>query len=157
MRIAKVHRNPCVLAQLFVQCHLPALVVRHAPAHGLGNAQQFVGEALQDIGSAGGFEVRQLDQHHQPAGALNQGAYGAGVARSLDEIALPVPRELAVFNLWRAHVDAEHVGDFSTAVLPLAARHSLVVRVAQGGNQLFAQLPHRQGIDAVVDGLVRHA
>jgi len=101
-----------------------------------------------------GFELRQLDQHHQPAGAFHQGPDCAGIAFSLDEITFPVPGKLAVFDLGRAHMDAQHVGNLASAVLALAARQPLVVGVAQGGDQFFAQLTHGHGIDAVVDGFV---
>ena len=154
VRIAEVHRDAGAFAQLLVHGHLPALVVRHAQAHGRSNAQQLVGEGLQHVGGAGRFELGQLDQHDQSAGALHQGAHGAGVGRTLDEVALPVPRELPILDLGWANVDAEHVGYLAAPILPFAAWHSLVVGMAQSGNQFFAQLPHGLGIDAVVDGLV---
>ena len=50
VRVAEVHRYAGLLAELLVHAHLPALVVRHAQAHRLGNAQQLVREALQDVG-----------------------------------------------------------------------------------------------------------
>lgn len=54
-------------------------------------------------------------------------------------------------------MDAEHVGDLAAPVLSLAAWHTLVVRVAQGGDELTLELAHGLGVNAVVDGLVRHA
>jgi hypothetical protein len=38
-----------------------------------------------------------------------------------DQIALPVTGELAVLNLGRAHMDAEHVGELAALIQPLAA------------------------------------
>ena len=154
VRIAEVHGNAGLLAQLLVHGHLPALGLRHAQPHRLRNAQQLVREGLQDVGGTGGFELRELDQHHQSAGALDQGPHCTGIAFPLDEIFFPVPGELAIFNLWRAHMDAQHVGDLASAVLAFATRQSFVVGVAQGGDQFLAQLAHGHGIGAVVDGFV---
>lgn len=68
-----------------------------------------------------------------------------------------MPRETSFFNLWRALVNAEHVRDMPPAIFAFAARQSLVVRMAQGSDQFFTQLPNWLGIDALVDGLVRYA
>ena len=38
--------------------------------------------------------------------------------------------------------------------MTFAARHTLVMGLAHAGDQLFAQLADRLGIDTVVDGLV---
>jgi hypothetical protein len=121
---------------------------------GLGNVHQLVGEGLHHMGRAGRLVLGQLDQHHQPAGALDQGPHSAGISRALDQITLPVPWELAVLNLGRAQVDAQHLWDLPTPVLPLAARHSLVVCLAHAGDQLALEFAHGLGIDAVVDGFV---
>ena len=74
VRIAEAHRYAGLLAELLVHGHLPALGLRHAQQHRPCNAQQLVCEGLQDVGSTGGFKHRELDQHHQPAGALHQGS-----------------------------------------------------------------------------------
>ena len=74
VRIAEAHRYAGLLAGLLVHGHLPALGLRHAQQHRPCNAQQLVCEGLQDVGSTGGFKHRELDQHHQPAGALHQGS-----------------------------------------------------------------------------------
>ncbi len=154
MRVKEVHRNARAFAQLLVHGHLPPLVVRHALAHGRGDSQQLVREGLHHVGCTGGLELGQLDEHEQPAGALDQGAHRTGVGRPLDQVTLPVPGELPIFNLGRAQVDAHHVRDLTPAVLPLAARHAFVMRVAQCGDQLSLELAHGLGVDAVVDGLV---
>lgn len=51
--VAEVHGDTGFLSQLLVQRHLPALVVHHAQAHGLSDAQQLVAEGLQHGGGAG--------------------------------------------------------------------------------------------------------
>jgi hypothetical protein len=73
------------------------------------------------------------------------------MSTALDEVALPVAGELPILNLRRAHMDAHHVRDLTSAVLSFAARHALVVGLAQGGDQLA----HGLGVDAVVDARVR--
>lgn len=114
-------------------------------------------KACSTVAALAGLGVRQLDQDQQPAGALDQSTYCAGIAGALDEVAFPVAGELAVLHLGRAHVNAEHVGHLAAPVLALAARHALVVGVAQAGDQVLAQFAHGLGIDAVVNGFVRHA
>jgi hypothetical protein len=99
VRVTEVHREARGFGQLFVPGHLSSLVVRHALAHGHRNTQQLVRERLKHVGCTGWLGVRQLDQHDQPTGALDQGSYRAGVAFTLDEVTFPVPWELPVFNL----------------------------------------------------------
>ena len=99
----------------------------------------------------------QLHQHQQPAGALDQRAHGTGVGGTFDQVALPVAGELAILDLWRSDMNAEHVWNLASPVLALAAWGALVVGLAQAGDQLALELAHGHGIDAVVDGLVRHA
>lgn len=121
---------------------------------GWAMAHNFVSEGLQHIGRAGRLGLRQLVQHEQSTGAFNQGAHGAGVTFAFDEVSLLVAWKLAVLDLGRAHMDAQHVGDLAAPVLALAARCALVVGLAQGGDQLHAQLAHGLGVDAVVDYFV---
>jgi len=101
--------------------------------------------------------VGQLDQDQQPAGALDQGTHCASIALALDEVAFPVTWKLAILHFGWTQVDTEHVGDLATPVLALAAWYALVMGVAQAGDELLAKLTHGLGIDAVVDGFVRHA
>jgi hypothetical protein len=63
--------------------------------------------------------------------------------------------ELAVFDLGRAHVNAEHLGDLSTAILPLVARYPFVSGMAQGDDELTLELAHGLGID-LTSGHRRH-
>lgn len=157
VRVAEVHRNAGVGRQLLVARHLQALVVGQSLAHWLSNAIELVREGLQHAGRAGRLGGRQLDQHQQPAGALDQRAHGAGVARPLDQVTLPVAGELALGHLGWAHVNAEHVRDLPAPILAFAARGAFVSGLTQAGYQLALELAHGLGVDAVVDGLVRHA
>ncbi len=109
VRLTKVHLNASVMAQLVVQVHLTTFVVGHTLAHVLCNAEQLVCKALEYVGRTSGLGLWQLDQHHQAAGALNQGAHSAGVGRTLDQVALPVTRKQAVLYVGWAKVSAEHV------------------------------------------------
>ncbi len=154
MGVTKVDRDTGAFAQLLVHRHLTALVISHAQAQGQSNAQQLVREPLQHIERTGWFDLGQLDQHQQSAGALHQRAHGAASGFALDEVTFPVARELAVFNLRRAHMDADHVRNLAPAVLPFAARHALGVRLAQRFDQITLELAHGLGVDAVVDGFV---
>lgn len=62
---------------------LSALTVRHALAHGCGNAQRLVRCGMQHVGGAGRLELVQLHLHHLAAGALDLGAHRAGVGCAL--------------------------------------------------------------------------
>ncbi len=84
--VTEVHRHARVGGQLLVQRHLLALVVRHALPHGLCNSKQLFCKGLHDMGSTGGLELRQLYQHKQAAGALDQGAHSSCIASTLDEL-----------------------------------------------------------------------
>ncbi len=68
-----------------------------------------------------------------------------------------MPRKMAILDLWRADMDAQHVGSLASAVFACASGQSFVVGLTQGGDKRLTQLAHGHGIDAVVDGLVRHA
>ena len=48
----------------------------------------------------------------------------------------------------------DHVRNLPPAVLPFAARHALVVRLAQRFDQITLELAHGLGVEAVVDGFV---
>ena len=137
-----------------MQRHRFALVVGERLAQALGNGAQLVSEGLQYIDRAGGLGMRQLDQHEQSAGTLDQSANGTGVTLAFDEITLPVTWKLAVFDLGWAHMDAEHVGNLPTPVLALAAQRALVASLAQVGDQFLAQFAHRLSVNAVVEGFV---
>lgn len=50
-------------------------------------------------------------------------------------------------------MDAEQVGDLTAPALPRAARHTLVARLAQGGDALTFESAHGLGVDKVLDGL----
>ncbi len=51
-------------------------------------------------------------------------------------------------------MDADHVRNLSPAVSPFAARHALIVRLAQRFDQITLELAHGLGVDAVADGFV---
>ncbi len=51
-------------------------------------------------------------------------------------------------------MDADHVRNLAPAVLPIAAMHALVVRLAQRFDQITLEFTHGLGVDAVVDGFV---
>lgn len=154
MRIAKVHSHAGVVGQLFVQRHLFALVVGERLAHGLSNVAKLVRKDFQHISRAGKLWMRQLDEHEQSAGTLDQSAQGTGVALVFDEVSLPVAGKLPVLDLWRAHMDADHVRNLAAPVLAFAGWRAFIAGLAQVGDQFLEQLAHRLSEDAVVDGFV---
>jgi hypothetical protein len=152
MGLTKVHHDNRAFAHFLVHRHLQTLVKSHAQAQRQINAQDLVSEPPQHIERTGWFDLRQLDQHQQSACAPHQRAHCAAVDFTRDEVAFQVAQELTVFNLRRAYVDADHVGNLSPAILPLAARHALVVRLAQRFDPITLELAHGMRVDAVVDG-----
>ncbi len=151
VRVTEVHHHAGVGRQFGVACHLLALVVCQRLAHGFGDAAQLGRETFQ---GRGGRRIGQLDQHHQAGAALEQNAHGRAVARTLDEIALPVAGEGPVVGLGWAHMDAQQIGHLAPAVLAPAAWYALGLGAAQTGDQVFAQLALGHGVDAGVDALV---
>ena len=72
------------------------------------------------------------------------------------EIAFPMPGHHAVLDLWRAHVDADHLRDLAAPVNTACTRQAGASALTQTGNELAAQLSPWQGIDGGVDRFVRH-
>src|SRR5574337_329864 len=155
--VAEVDLHTGVFAEPGVLGHLAPSVVGQALAHGLGYCVELVGEFLQHMRRSRWIGVGELDQHHQARGALDQRANGAGVVRTLDEIALPVAWQLAILDLGRAHMDAQQILYLPTPILALGAGPALGMGHAQARQQLLLELSARLGIDAGVDALVRHA
>src|SRR5690606_1443318 len=76
-----------------------------------------------------------------------------GVGLALDQIAFPVARHQPVFDLRRAHMDADHVGNLAAPIHTPRARSARRLALAQADDQFLAQLTDRQGIDRVIDRL----
>ena len=83
--------------------------------------------------------------------SLNQRANGRRIARTLDQIALPMARHDAVFDFWRAHMDAGHVRNAAAPICTPSARSPTLAGLAQAGDQLGTQLTARHGVKRGVD------
>ena len=112
-----VHGNAGLLAELLTHGHLPTLVVRHAQAHRLCNAQLLVREGLQDVAGLNSGSLTSLTSIHVRSTNI---LTALALPSPLDEITFPVPGELAVFNLGQAHMDAQPVRYLASTVLALA-------------------------------------
>src|SRR5690606_21227318 len=154
MGVGEVHRYARAQGQGGVVAHLLALIVGQGLAQRLGNAIERLTEAVQRIGGTG---AAHLDQHHEAAGALDQGSDRRAVACTLDQVAFPVAGNQPVGDLWRTDVDALHVRDLAAPVGAAAARLAGAAALPQAGDQLLAQLAARQHVDGAVDCFVRHA
>ncbi|RMR11001.1 hypothetical protein ALP90_200043 [Pseudomonas amygdali pv. ulmi] len=62
-------------------------------------------------------------------------------------------RHLAIFHFRRTHVDADQIGNLTTAINPARARAPTRSALSQTDDQLLAKLAHRQRVNGVVDGL----
>ena len=150
VRVAEIDRHAGSLGDLGMPCHLPPLVVGHALAHRQRHAIERGTEALHRRSRR---RVVHLHQHQVATGTLHQRAYGRGVGLALDQVAFPMSRHQTVFNLRRAHVDADHLWNLAAPINTARARPARCLALTQTDDQLLAQLTDRQGIDRVVDRL----
>ena len=135
--------------------HLGAAVVGEALAQLGDDLVEAPGEAFEGVG--GGAAVH-LGEQHEAAVALDGGADGAGVARTLDEVALPVAGYQPGVGLCGALAQRHEVGDVAALAAGAArTRHALGVALAQLGDDFGAQLATGHHVDGLVDGLVRDA
>lgn len=141
MGVAEVHTHPGGGGEFGVPGHLLVLAVGERLAHRRGDAAQL---------------GRKARQQHQAAAALDEHSDGGAVGRAPDQIALPVPRHLALVHLGRAHVDADHLGDVAAPVRSSGTGHARAATLTQAGDELAAQLSPRVGVDRGVDRLVGH-
>lgn len=150
VRVAEVDRHTGLLRDFCMPCHLPSLVVSHAPAYRQRHAIQRCAEPLHRRGRC---RVIHLHQHQIAAGTLDQGAHRRGVGLTLDQIALPVTGHQPIFDLWRMHMDADHVGDLATPIHSARAWLAGCLALLRADDQLLAQFADWQGVDRVVDRL----
>ena len=78
--------------------------------------------------------------------SLNQRAKGRRNAHTLDQIALPIVRHDAVFDLWTAQRDTHHFRYGTVPTCIPSARSPTLADLAQAGDQLSAQLTGRHGV-----------
>jgi hypothetical protein len=152
VRVAEVHPHVGVAPKITIPGHLLALVVGQGLTHGLRDVVELEGNGGQRRFRG---RIRHSCKQHQARRALHQHADGGLVARTLDEIAFPLARHDAIGYLRRPEMDAHHLRDLATPILPCRARLAPAPALAQAGGELFAQLPLGVRVDGVVDGLVR--
>src|SRR3979490_1500801 len=75
------------------------------------------------------------------------------IGLALDQVALPMAQHLPIFNLWWAHMDAEHFRDLSAPIHTARSRSAGGLALAQTDDQFLAQFTDRQGVDRVVNSL----
>lgn len=150
MRVKEVDRHAGLLGDIHVSHHLPTLAVGHAPVHRQRHAIERRTEAFQRRGRR---RVVHLVQHQVVTGAFHQGTYHRDVGLALDQVALPMARHQAVFDLRRAHVDADYLGNQAAPIYTTRTRPACRLTLTQTDDQLLAPLTDGQGIDRVVDRL----
>ena len=114
MRVAEVDRQPGGLGDLGVQGHFAALVPGQRAAQDLGD----VGDLDRHrVGQGGrGAVIGQVQQHHEPGGALDQGAdRRARGGTAQDQITFPMAGDRAVIGLVGTVTDVDHVFELATA------------------------------------------
>ena len=86
--------------------------------------------------------------------SLNQRTNDGRIARSLDQIALPMARHDATLDFRRVHMAADHVRNGAAPICTPSAQSPTLASLAQAGDQLGTQLTARNGVERGVDGLV---
>jgi len=110
--------------------------------------------AVVGPGSAVALHARQVQQHREPGGALDQGA-DRGTVQSHDEVAFPVPRHGAVGGLGGTLADHDlWGGELLASPTGAGPWHSQRPAGAQARGQLAAQRPAALDIQRLVDRLV---
>src|SRR3954452_10848442 len=87
---------------------------------------------------------------------LDQGADRRAVAGALDQISFPVSRDQPTLDLRRALMDARHVADLAAFLVGLGPSSAMRLALPKTSQQLLLQLPAWQGVDRLIDRLVRH-
>ena len=152
VRIAKVHLHARGLTERLVPRHLSALVVGERFTQGRSHRIELGRERRQRTFCRAALH---LAQQHKTRCTLHQHTDRRLIARTLDQIALPVPGHQAIFDLGRTHMDTHHVRDLPSSILARRAGPARALALAQQGDELAAQLPAWVGVDGVVDRLVR--
>src|ERR1039457_2888603 len=78
------------------------------------------------------------------------------LAAALDQVAFPMARDQPSLDFPRAAVDARHVADLAALFVDLGAPPPVRLVLPEASQQLLLQLPARQGVDRLVDRLMRH-
>lgn len=133
-RLAEVHLHACGLGELLVPGPLFALIVGERLAHGLGHLVELGREGGQGTLCSG---IGHATQQHQACAAFDQHTHGRAVVGALDKVALPMPRHKPVIDLRWAHMNAEHLGNLASPILPRRAWPAATAPLAQQGKQLL--------------------
>jgi hypothetical protein len=104
MRVSEVDRRTGLLRDFGMLHHFPALVVGHGQTQGSRHLIELVAEADGCRRGRGAIHFRQ---DHQARGAFHQRTDSRAIVGANDDIAFPMARHQAVFDLRRAHVDAD--------------------------------------------------
>ena len=149
--VGEVDLDARLLGQFPMAGHFFSPVIGHGEPVLRVDPGQNAGEAFH--GGLGACAVHP-GQGHEEGLALHQSADGGTVVSALDGVALPVARDKALLDLGGAVVDADGVGDLSSAVFAAGAGTALAATEAQQGDDLRAQLAARHGVDGLIDRLV---
>ena len=140
------------LGQAFVLGHLFPTIIGQRFAQQRGHVPEFLGEALSRTRR---IRPLHLGQDDQAGGPFHQGTDGRGIARPLDQVALPVARYGAGRHLGRALRDRRHVGDLAPSIRPSRPRPPRLARLTQCRQQFTSQGAAGQHIEPHIDRLGR--
>jgi hypothetical protein len=130
LRVAEVHTSVGAASKIAMPGHLLALIVGQGLPHRLRDQVELEGEGSSRRCRS---RIRHSGEQYQARGALHQHADGGFVARTLDEIAVPVARHGEISHLWGPVMDADQ-----------RLRRSVGVKLAKG---------HGTGAAGLVGGL----
>lgn len=115
---------------------------------------------LNDLGLVGRQSVlgRCIRHLHSSPGACCAGPLRRLLTGfcPLDQVPVPMPGHQSVIDLWREHMDADHLRGIAPVFLTCRTRSAAAAFLAKLPEQLLLELSTRVDIDVTVDRLMRH-
>ena len=148
VRVGEVDLDAGHLGEPFVLSHFTPPIVGQGQTPLRVDAAEHGSETSDCRSDSCMIHFSQCDEERA---SLNQRANGGRIARTLDQIALPMARHDAVFDFQRAHMAADHVRNGAAPICTPSARPPTLAGLAQAGDQLGTQLTARHGVKRGVD------
>ena len=154
MRIGKEHLERETLSQPLMLRHLFAPIIGQRFPQWGGHRPKLLREALV---RTRGIRAVHAGQEDQARGPFHQRADGRAVARSLEEVPFPVPRDGPIGHRSRPGGNGGHVGQLPASIGAPRPRPTSLPRLPQRGQQLGPQIAPWQHIQRGIDRLGREA
>ena len=151
VRVAEADPHVQARADLLVQGEFRTLVPGRRVAQEPGQVPHLADDGLLDLACV--VPVGQVQQDREPGGAFDQGADGAPVRRTGDQITLPMAGDGPVLDLGGPVRDHDHGIPEPGSATRAATGFALGAALAHGPFQLGFQLALALDVDGLVDRL----